>query len=507
MKLDIDPIFVSGFNCLENSIHSILKWKSIAYERAFVDSWGFSLNHNKDFTLLGEQLNTITLAETAERYIKYCGMTYTVFKKGSVKDPLTLIKTEIAMKMPMLLGIDIFHCPWVREQYHKQHSLHFCVIIGVDDDYIYCIDPNMHVRDARMPKEEFLDHNKAVCTLAFHDGNSDFSDLKSNLKDCIEGLGLSSKDDNTFENLRCFAGSLEKAGLDKEAQDFDNIWHVPLYTGIVRIYGSRFQTKSYMELLQNYFDDEILPYIIDRFSEILVQWALIQTLTSKALVSKNETVLSHISNRIRRVTDLEENLAETINDFIHDKPLPMIENIKEDRPIQNFLFVDLAGLYNHKYFEKKKADLCGTDRFFSPEGLPAAPVWTADNMQFSFPEVMDAEFDNISCRGQIIQCRSGSFSYIMLIYCSECGSIVDHIAIGYQDGTKELVECAVSGWYGEPEFQETVIWSGKVTSNSNTTEKCNLYAKAIKINQAKKVVTSIKLPDFANIHIFSITLA
>lgn len=507
MKLDISPIFISGFNCLENSFHSILEWKSITYERAFIESWPFTMNNADCFMLLGDRLNTMPAIETADKYVKYCGIGYKTYKNGCIADPFAIIKTDIAKESPVLLMIDIFYCPWAN-QYHKQHAQHFCAITGIDDNNIYCLDANLLTRDGSMCKNEFLNNYDAIFTLGFFDKNTGLPDLKSNLNKCIDGLGLFSENNNTFMNLRNFADSFEKANLENEAEGFSNIGDIPLFIGIIRIYGSRYQIKKFMEFLQNNYDDEILQYLIERFSNVLIQWASIKSLTSKAFILNDKNILFNISNRIRRATDIEENIARTIYDYIHDKPLCLSNDYKKVDVVKEFLFLDLSKYYNNKGFEGENASFSRTSEYFLAKDLPSSPVWSIENMKFKFPKINYTYNDNISCMGQVIECDHGRFSHIMLLYCAEYGSFIENIEICYKDGTKELVEYTASDWYGEPAFLETIVWSGMVASDLHSvTGKRNIFAKSLDINKDKKVVTSIILPNCVNIHIFSITLA
>ena len=253
------------------------------------------------------------MAETAQRYRKYCGIDFRICDKDKTENPFDIINGEIAKNNPMMFSIDVFHCPWT-EQYHNWHSDHYCTITGIDDKNIYCMDTNPVEQNGIISRQEFSKGYKSIITFEFGKTNEDFSDLKAVMRTVIKGLG-----GKTFDNLRFFADCFEKMNLAVEINGISNIWNIPIFSKILSICGSRCQFQKFIEYLMKYFDDDILRYLLCQFSDISIQWNSIKDLTCKAVIAKDERALPDISERIRAAAGKEEDTAERINDYLNNK--------------------------------------------------------------------------------------------------------------------------------------------------------------------------------------------
>ena len=133
MKLNIKPSEETsiGYNCMESNVNDILKWKAIDCEKSLIGSWKFRIVRDDNIEAVGDRLYTATLAEIAQRYKKYCGIDFKEYSKGTTKDPFGIIESEISNKRPLLVFYDTYNCPWFIH-YHKQHSEHFCTVVGID---------------------------------------------------------------------------------------------------------------------------------------------------------------------------------------------------------------------------------------------------------------------------------------------------------------------------------------------------------------------------------------
>lgn len=501
IMLDIKPVFITGFNCMENSLSSILKWKLIDCEKSYIGSWKFKIIRGGNEKLLGNRIYTETLKETAEKYKKYCGVDYKIYDKESVKNPFDLIKCEISKGMPLLIITDIYYCPW-SEFYHKGHNEHFLTVVEIDDECVFSIDSAPLEQNGVVKKEEFLKGLKSLITLKIDGANSEISDLKTVLREIINETGS-----DMFNDLRYFADCIEGIDLKAETEGFLDIWNIPLFSNILSIYGSRYKIKEYIKYLQRFFDEDILKYLHAQFKEILLDWALIKALLCKIIVAKDGSLLSNFFEKIRAVAQKEEDAASAIHDYLNKK-FELKEKTTE-KPLQskNYTFADIRKYFNNKGFEGKNASLSRSGQYFLKKGLPKESIWNVDGAKYKFPDLENSEYDNISCKGQKIYC-TGVYSRMMILYCSEWGSYIENIVVNYKGGLHEKLDFAASDWYKEPEFQETIAWSGEATSKSQkTSDICNIYTRSLEFNKSRKEIESITLPNCENIHIFAITFA
>lgn len=504
MRLNIEPSMNTdvGYNCMESSINDILRWKLISFEKALIKKWTFKFIHDDTIKTAGDRLYVETLSETAQRYKKYCGIDSKLYEKESGKDFFEIIENEISEERPLIAFYDTYNCPWF-VHYHKQHSNHFCTVVGIDEKNVYCIDSEPVEKNGVIERSEFAQGCNSIITLKFNNVDSVYSDLKSVLRESISGLS-----DRTFDDLRCFADCFKNMNMEMETNGSNYIYEIPIYFKTLSIYGSRYQFGRFIEYLQKFYDADILKYLSNRFNKISFEWASVKTLICKAIYSNKEKILLDISQRIKKAADMEEEAAKKINDYLNNEFVYEPEENTDTAQSDNYFFVDLSKYFNNKGFEGEGAGFRRSGQYYLTEGLPKESIWIADNMKFRFPNIEDLVNDNISCKAQVIKCPNGVFSRLMILCSAEWGSFIENVVINYKDGTKETKELAVSDWSNEPDFQEKVMWSGKTANKKEVfSGRYNIYARVININNDKKIIESITLPDFEDIHIFALTLA
>lgn len=309
MMLSVEPFAIKGCNCVENSMCSILKWKSVDYQKAFIGSWKFRMFDDEKIKLLGYSVYTETLQETVKRYRKYCGIGFKTYNK--TEDVFKIIGEEINKNVPVMSLIDIYCCPWTK-QYHSWHGEHYCTIVGLDSKNVYCVDTNPINRNSVVSREEFYKGLKSIYTIKFLQVNNSFSDIKIIMSSVLKELG-----ETAFDKMRLFADCFEKMNLTEEINGITNIWNIPIYSKILVILGSRCQFSIFIKYLQNFFDYDILESLYQAFCEISNLWETVEKLTCKAIIADNDGILPDISEKIREIADMEEGMSKKISDFAY----------------------------------------------------------------------------------------------------------------------------------------------------------------------------------------------
>jgi hypothetical protein len=174
---------------------------------------------------------------------KYCGIKPIWHINCNMDHLVAYIKKELAEDRPVGLGIDIYSCYW-HVFYNKYHFIHYCLIIGIDEQGLICIDDTLDGENddcvlpvrpncVRIDFETFekyrhgfitfdisrivLDHSKddliylsALKTLTGHDGVSDYDNMRHLLSDIETNFDVNkelgeSKDLKAIEIVRTFA--------------------------------------------------------------------------------------------------------------------------------------------------------------------------------------------------------------------------------------------------------------------------------------------------------------
>jgi hypothetical protein len=131
-------------------------------------------------------------------------------------------------------------------------------------------------------------------------------------------------------------------------------------------------------------------------------------------------------------------------------------------------------------------------------------------MKFRVPEIKGAQFDNITCTGQVLEVPQGIYGYLLILGCAEWGNFSDTLAVEFDDGDTEVIKIEFTDWANIPVFGEKTAWQGQGAERTKDgihimNLSLHLFAKPFPI-RTEKQVRSIKLPDCPNLHFFAITL-
>lgn len=516
MCINIIPLNIDGLNCFENNIISILNWKINSYELSFVGSWGFLYNYAKinSSDILGDKISSGN-QNLIENIINYYGMNVIVHKNKGVQEDMNVIKKQLSEGLPVGIFIDTFYCPW-EPDYKSKHDKHFCTIVGINEDGDFiCIDSMPIILEAVLSLKDFTDGYGGCVTFDFSKTLVKNFSLKEILNSCISELGLYSDKNNAFRDMRIFADSIENSlNIHSEIDGYTEVWNVPLFANISAIYGRRFQTAKLLKYLHDTFHDDYLLLLLEQFKSIVKKWIIIRGLFYKiSMVAGGAKKLISIANKIREVADLEETTADMIYNFLRDERILIskyrFNNTNDKLDISNFdvIFLDITKYFNNKGFGTPEGNFSRTGEYFLTEGLPANKMLDIQGMKFIFPDVIENMYDNISCKGQVIQLSNLHCIGLMLLGCGEWGSFEENLIINYKNGTSEVLEIAFSDWSGDPLFEESIAWQGKYVAKTNSIIKRmgRIFAKVYSINNTDSI-NSICLPNCENMHIFSISL-
>lgn len=235
--------------------------------------------------------------------------------------------------------------------------------------------------------------------------------------------------------------------------------------------------------------------------------------------ASKQNIISKIIKKVIKKSPLSD---DEKNDMINNWRTgdnEMIELINEVSAISlkskfKYTYLNIFPYYNCQAFESKlndyaTADITGEGTHFLYDNVISNTVWKKNDFEFVYQYEIDTN-DHISCNGQLIEltdeCTASSIS---ILGCAEYGSYQDKIIVNYADGQAEELIADFSDFYQPSVYNETLFWSGAALDRKdNKTSYHNfssrIFAKRYTIR--KGTVSSIKLPNKRNIHIFAITL-
>ncbi len=106
-----------------------------------------------------------------------------------------------------------------------------------------------------------------------------------NLQQFLEHTLSRKKHQFEQEKLEQFVKDFDEINLETEITYDTYVWTVPMLRNIRRIYYSRKQFLEYVFYLKEEQDESLVSFINDRFTPIIVDWAVIMNVLYKMQIS------------------------------------------------------------------------------------------------------------------------------------------------------------------------------------------------------------------------------
>lgn len=521
-RLEIIVKYDNTFNCLENLIVSVAKWLGYNYEMFFLDCWEFNYSKNDKIG------NAIKLNEMCGYdYLEiYHGLKMEYYEIGNLADKMSClnsIKEQISKKIPVIVGMNPYWCPWFIEKYQKINSRHACLILGMDKEN------NLDLVDIQYANNGYtLSYNDfiygSLYYIIFKPLNK--SNVNINIRDIINNHILNKDFVGMFLQLKSFLDDINNLDFDKEIEGYENNpTGAPIFKNIYKISQSRRKFSASLMYLNKYLpnDSNLLNILSDKMKCVGEQWLSIFGMLCKAYYSINRR--DKIKERIvEKITDVIKEEERIFHQLVHldeynlhiTPPFNKELSIEINENITDYAYINIEKYFNSQGFSgkdinKTTAEISNGGRFLLSEGIKN-DTWIIDDMKFALCNIREEFNDNISCFGECIILNSiDKYKYIMFLGYSEFGNHYDKVELIFRDNTKELIPIEFTSWLVKPVFNEKVIFKGHGAIKMGSDVKMlpndvYLFAKKYPINY-QGVIERIILPKCPNIHLFALTLA
>ncbi len=450
---------------------------------------------------------------------KYCGVNICKLDLSYTDKIMLLIKESIINNIPIGINLDTYNCSWIPGRYRRFHDQHVCLVIGIDEKNIYCIDPALNLDVSRLSYFDFMEGCLGCFVYEFKENIKSYNILDLFMKSIYE-----LNNSQTFNNIETFSVEFKNHfDFDLEYEKFEiDPWYVLIDRNLRFIAAGRTLCASFLQLvLEKQNISEILSIKNDLF-RASSKWNTIRGfLTKSYYTSFNENIKDKVYDRIVDVINFEVNIFRNLCSIKANNEVYMNDNdknnSKEDHISSSIEIIklDLDLFFNNKAFIKAesdiyRADISGTGLFLLYNDILSKKILTIGEMEFRLPKFGDVEFDNISCSGQEIYINEGIYNKIMIMGCSDNGDFIDDLTIRYINEEISRISLAFSDSWRLPKFGETIAWvgvGGKWANNEFTTHTNlqRIFAIEQTINR-QELIQAITLPECPNIHIFSISL-
>lgn len=510
--------------CFDDCIATYAEYVNRDYELMYMDVLknGFELDKRNKSSIGSKIIFDDCILENLK---KYAGLEVVAYNEETSVASQS-IKKHINNKIPILVEVKGFHCPWDWRYHVVENGSHMILIIDwlPKEKKFICLDPYYDKKDAILSEEEFneayISYN-IINKLAIN--NFDVLDLFcEKLKEAKSKKWLGSMKILTAHIQNSFDINSEIIQYcDKNSLSIDQMQdNIELNVVLKSIVHNRVRFCALLNFFNKYYDIYRLKDVVCEMEFIVQKWDMMRLMFLKKVFSTKEyDIGKYISKKMSEIiSDEEEIISRTISIIKgnleygnrNDKDF----SVKNDK---NNVIVKCLNINKHMNNIGigdeiiRNADLNCNGEYFISESISQDYELKNVGMKFKLNYSTGLDMDNISCAKQLIEIREEICYSVMILGCSEYGNCIDEIEINYCDGLHQKMKFTLNDWvpnYNEIIDNDTSIVLEKVDTNANGIvigkEKAYLYA--IRLPCCNKGIDTIQLPECANMHIFAISL-
>ena len=448
------------------------------------DTWVFCYDQSEQYSF-GEAINIPMRIyhENIKRYYSTDIEKMSIESWGNFKSTaLRLLEKDV----PIIVCVDTYYCNWY-ENFKKSHSEHTFIVTNLKNDFWDVIDTVPPRAGLQVSDEDLRQGILGAETAKFFKRNEEKS-----LMQFLEHTLERKKKKFEQENLERFVKDFDQVNLEDEIIYDKYVWSVPILRNVRRIYHSRKQFIEYIDYLKKEKDSVLVSFINEKFTPIIVDWAVVMNVLYKMQISHRINQKDKIGRILEEVEHKEKEFFEMLM-----KVLSCPELLADYDTQKNTEFIQLSLDYdNHSHFFE-------TRDFVRKTELEAGQLWIKQGVRFKFPKVGDGTYNCICCKGQIIALPKGKIEAIHLIGYATWGNQLANYQIIAEEG-KINGEIMFSDWCVKPQFGEKILWEGQFVQNET---KINYIGRIfdVKISMAGRETASyLKLPNCKEIVLFAI---
>ena len=330
MLSKIRPFYDPKNLCIENIYVSICDALGRNYKNIYAYAWNFGYiraNNLKDEALFGKRIMPSRDGQglnTEENYAleMYCGIKPIWHINCEFENFIDIVKKELECNRPVVLGTDIFFCNWHKAS-KKYHSIHYCLVIGINKKGFICIDDTLASTDGNLileerPESVLLDFdtlkkfNYGFITFQISPSAPEYSSDEVVYLAALKSLtGFNGKSD--YDNIRELIVDIDEyLDINKEIQGFEDVWAVDLIRCFNYIVWSRNNFCIFLNDKQKYKGLDIKP-IVDKLMDSMNLWEGIKNYTMKyGIDPKSKFNKGLICDNLNEIIMIEEAVAHEI---------------------------------------------------------------------------------------------------------------------------------------------------------------------------------------------------
>lgn len=318
-KLDFEVKMTELCDCMMASLVNAAIYFERNYEYLFKPIWVFGYSNSKNTDEpFWKRLNTPLMEHPHDQLKKYHGIDLICNKGVSYNKFLDDVKNQIAIKKPVPIEFDAFHCPWAGV-YHKAYLLHYSLVVGYNNacDILYCVDPYVTNKTVEFPIAELEKgfHHHYIFELTEPEMGTE--NWKADIRNLLQYKQIGEGGINSYDMIRLLARDIyHTTSFLEEMKKQNDFYTYELFYQLKYMTHSRLNYGMFLRYIMNKEHVfEIEPFIQD-FNKTSALWRQVWLKFTKITYLNNyekaPTIIDSIYHLMMQIADLEENMANAL---------------------------------------------------------------------------------------------------------------------------------------------------------------------------------------------------
>ncbi len=513
------------YDCFDSLFSAICAQLQRDYSMFYFDTWLFDFDTDTRLVSQG-----IIMSEDDKRFEKleeFHGIVGDIIYSDTniTADKLVdRIKTHIAESTPVIVQCDVFHCPWMVNEYHRNHISHNIVLHGYDEEErVFAVHDRMALSSgATFSEAQLKIAIEGMYDFRFEDRPESFPFSFEELICCAMSMVGDSDGFRLGRTINALADAIENMDYEAEMTEVISPSSSELSQKISSLAKSRHKLSFAYDFIRRAYKKEALSAVVDLFQQAGADWFAAFGLLLKTHYQKDQKRLqAKAAARLRRAANTEEKIYKTLQQIMEHKAaetIPKPEASDSELSSASFSFLKLDEYFNNNgAFMTISGDCSASLDDMNQYYLPCGEEWqngelVLGDVRFSVKAMNEDNPDNIRCLGQTVSCSAdGDFKHLYILGCCEFGIYNEIINIVYDDDSVQSVPVKFTNWVYTPRFpfEQPVIGqciSRRTDGAHALAYPVSLFASRYDIEPHESAIKEIRLPDSINVHIFAMTL-
>ncbi|KAA8746145.1 hypothetical protein [Paenibacillus sp. UASWS1643] len=301
-------------SCIDDHITTVAAWVGKETRAMYADAWRFEYQENPQELLMNRVSYPKLNLELLEQYhglkVSFTERDFTGTTLNSnhdEEDYLNLLEKELDSGIPVLVGIDVFYCPW-SETYLKSHARHSSLAVGLDRlrHEINLVDSYYGITSTAFELDVFLAASPYYACFSSDQSSRLTPEWRTLLSTSLFNTDNGLTPQDVLQDLRTFALAYLQKGIETADPE---AYMIPFMHQFMKFPLARMRYSSFLLYMYEISGEQRLHVLSFQFSELAKRWEAMMHQVMKCFFSGNSiTQREKINQKMLGIIAKEEEL-------------------------------------------------------------------------------------------------------------------------------------------------------------------------------------------------------